>query len=1086
MAESTHAARAGSAVPMMLAGVTISPLDMLHGIQVGVLVVDRERRLIFVNRWFADKTGLVTANILGCHLEELFPTAERTVIERALTATLLNGQTTCWQGTVALEGGHSLMAEFTATPIHHDQEVTAAQISCVDISTRQKALAETDRCRQDLERQKQEAEALYGIGLTSALTLSLNEVAHIIYLQVDRLFDFSTFALVLYDAESEKLTTELHIREGHYVPGEQWSLSQDSGPLGQVIRTGRPLLIHDWERERPRWPTQVGPLVEPGMRSLLSVPMVVKGRVLGLLCLQSPAPEAFDERDRRSLYYIADQATMVIENARLYRQTEQQLRELQEANREMQVLQDLSSVLQASLDLRNVLRLVVNGITTWLDYHVAFLALTDERRNALIVRAQVSMANAKEEKRTAITLPWKGMYLSLEQNNGLIVRAARQARIATTDSFTELWGDAMPAEKVTRLQRELQVNSVVTVPLLAHGRLVGNLVAGTCRHEIPGREIALLSAFANQSAIAIENARLYEAQRRRVAQLEAIRDLGQQIASCLDHRQVLTRSADLIRKRFSYDLVRIWLNDNGPGELRLEAQSPPTAAGAITVINAQAARQHIVSWVALHGRPLMIKDLEREERHDAEERRGAELAVPISLGDHVHGVLEAYRAEPNAFDESDLFILESLSNQIAIAVENARLYDSMNRRLAEVTTLYMLANQISSSLDLGQVLDSVVNILRRVLNCRGCCIFLLDRDREWLEIRAASGIKPRWQREARLRLGEGISGLVAKEAKPLYIPDTQNDPRFVVFDPVVRSLLVVPLAFKGKVIGTLNVDDDKPNAFEEEETRLLSIAAAQAAAAIEHAKLFQDLKERAEKLAQAHRELQESDRLKSEFVQNMSHELRTPLTFIKAYVELLLGGTMGPLSERQRESLQIVADRTNTIIRLVNDILSLQQIERGDMRFSALSMSEVVRSCLRGAEATAREAGLELKEDVAPDLHPVWGDRARLGQVLDNLIGNAIKFSPDGGTITVRLRNDDGFVRVDVIDQGIGIPNDQLTKIFERFYQVDGSSKRRFGGTGLGLAIVKEIVEAHGGTITVESQVGRGSTFSFTVPVAPE
>lgn len=1079
-------ARAARAVPTSETSATlpVSPLDLLQGVRAGVLVVDGAQRLTFVNRWFANKVGLPAARLLGRRLEELFPTAERATVHGALNSVLTAGQTVCWQGTIVLEGRQRVMGEFTAAPIRNDGEVAAAQISCVDVSGRQEAPAEVNRYRQDLERQRKEVEALYGIGLTSALTLSPDEVAHIIYLQVDRLFDFATFALVLYDAESDELTTELHIDEGHPLLKARWSLAEDGGPVGWVVRTGKPLLIRDWQQERQRWPAQHGKLVRSDMRSWLGVPMVVKGRILGLLCLQSPRPQAFDERDRRSLYYIADQATMVIENARLYQQTEQQLHELQEANREMQVLQDLSSVLQASLDLRNVLRLVVNGITTWLDYHLALLAITDEKRNALVIRAQVVAPDVGAQSQPlAITLPWKGVCLEIERCDCLIVRAARRASIATTHSLAELWGDAVPPEEAARIQRELEINSVVTVPLLAHGRLVGNLVAGTRRQKISGREIALLSAFANQSAIAIENARLYEAQRRRVAQLEAIRDLGQQIASCLDHRRVLSRSADLIRKRFAYDRVRIWLNDEVTDELCLEAQSP-SAAGTVTRIDARASRQHVVSWVSLHGRPLLIKDLESEERHDAEERSGAELAVPISLGDQVHGVLEAYRAERNAFDESDLFILESLSNQIAIAIENARLYDSMNRRLAEVTTLYMLANQISSSLDLSQVLDSVVNILRRVLNCRGCCIFLLDDDREWLEIRAASGIKPRWQREARLRLGEGISGLVAKEAKPLYIPDTQQDPRFVVFDPVVRSLLVVPLAFKGKVIGTLSVDDDKPNAFEEEETRLLSIAAAQAAAAIEHAKLFQDLKERAEKLAQAHRELQESDRLKSEFVQNMSHELRTPLTFIKAYVELLLGGTMGPLSERQRESLQIVADRTNTIIRLVNDILSLQQIERGDMRFSAISIAEVVHSCLRGAEATAREAGLELQLDASPDLRPVWGDRARLGQVLDNLIGNAIKFSPDGGTITVRLRNEDGFVRVDVIDQGIGIPGDQLTKIFERFYQVDGSSKRRFGGTGLGLAIVKEIVEAHGGTITVESEVGKGSTFSFTVPVA--
>jgi signal transduction histidine kinase len=421
-------------------------------------------------------------------------------------------------------------------------------------------------------------------------------------------------------------------------------------------------------------------------------------------------------------------------------------------------------------------------------------------------------------------------------------------------------------------------------------------------------------------------------------------------------------------------------------------------------------------------------------------------------------------------------------------------YETSAQCLDQVSTLYLIANQVSSSLDLDAVLDSTVTILKQVLACRGSVIFLLDPDKKWLEMHASRGVKPQWQRDARMRVGEGISGKVAQEARPLYIPDTLKDPDFITFDPAVRSLLVVPLIHKGQVIGTLNVDDDKPNAFSGDIGQLLSIAATQVAEAIANAKLYQDLKERADKLAQAHRELQESDRLKSEFLQNTSHELRTPLTFIKAYVELLLNGTLGPLNERQRESLTVVSEWTNNVVNLVDSILTVQRVERGELDFALVDLSRIALASLQSAEAKAQQAGISLVQDIAPDLAQVWGDRARLEQVLVNLIGNAIKFSPGGGVITVRLRNetapplsaDNGtsFVRADVIDEGIGIAQDQLAKIFDRFYQVDGSSKRHFGGTGLGLAIVKETVEAHGGTVSVDSELGVGSSFSIRLPVA--
>ena len=352
-----------------------------------------------------------------------------------------------------------------------------------------------------------------------------------------------------------------------------------------------------------------------------------------------------------------------------------------------------------------------------------------------------------------------------------------------------------------------------------------------------------------------------------------------------------------------------------------------------------------------------------------------------------------------------------------------------------------------------------------------------------LEIKAAAGIRPRWRREARLRMGEGIAGKAMAEAKPLYIPDARQNPTFVPFDPAVRSLLVVPMISKGRVIGTLCIDDDKPDVFSSDDGRLLAIAAAQAAVAIENAQLYESLKKRAEELAKAYAELQALDRLQKEFVQNVSHELRTPLTFIKGYVELMLEEAMGELSELQRNSLHIVARRADVMTRLINNLLSLQQVEMESLRFTHVSLAEVTTMALESAEAAATKAGIVLEADIPETLPPVWADRNCLEQIFDNILGNAIKFSPDGGKIIVCIREEGEYLRVAVSDTGIGIPNDQLERIFERFYQVNGSPTRRFGGTGLGLALVKKTIEAHGGKVWAESQLGQGSTFFFTLPI---
>jgi signal transduction histidine kinase len=901
---------------------SLSPVptsELLDGIQAGILVLDRERRLLFVNHWLGEKVGQSVSQLLQTPLDDLLTVEGRAETVRSLSVLFDRGEAVNWQATICLGGEEEMAVEFLAVPIRSGETVTAAQVTCLDVSARGEMAMRCDQFFQALEYQRLETAALYSIGAASALTLELDGVASVVYAQVERLFTFSTFAIVLYEAERDELCPVLIVRGGHPIAVECWSLSTDQGMIGWGVRNGESLLIQDLAQEADRWPIAQDRIVDVNTRSWLGVPLVVQERVLGILCLQDEKPGAFGEDDRRSLRAMADHAAMVIENVRLYRQTESQLRELQQANREMQALQDLSGMLQSSLDRRNVFQMIVRGLVDGLEYDLAMLAVIDERERAFVVRAiDTALAQEQTEGVTAVR-SWQDASISLDQRENLSVRAALEGRIATTHSLYDLLRPLSDLDTASAVQEALGVQTLVAVPLLARGKLVGNLLAGASNPEIAEREIALLSALANQSAIAIEN---------------------------------------------------------------------------------------------------------------------------------------------------------------------AQLYSKVNRRLDEVSTLYALAHQISYSLDLDVVLDSIVNALRRVLDCRGSCIFLLDEETQWLEIRASSGIKPRWQRDARLRLGEGIAGRVAQEARALYIPDAHLDHDFVTFDPSVRSLLVVPLRLKGKVIGTLNVDDDKPNSFSPDEGRLLSIAAAQAAVAIDNAQVYKDLKEREEKLAQAYAELQEASRLKSEFLQNVSHELRTPITFIKGYVDLMLDGVLGPVTEQQRDKFGIVASRTDAVVHLIDDIFSLQRLEREGLDLAAVSLDQIAHVSVQSAEVAARQRGVALVEDFEPELRAVWGDRIRLSQIFDNLIENAIKFSPKGGTITVRLCNGQGHVRVDVIDEGIGIPQDKQSRIFERFYQVDGSSTRQFGGTGLGLAIVQEIVEAHGGVISVASELGAGSTFSFTIPVA--
>ncbi len=433
-------------------------------------------------------------------------------------------------------------------------------------------------------------------------------------------------------------------------------------------------------------------------------------------------------------------------------------------------------------------------------------------------------------------------------------------------------------------------------------------------------------------------------------------------------------------------------------------------------------------------------------------------------------------------DDTTRRLLMALADIAAVAIDKERLHQETADRLAEVSTLYTLSTQITGSLSLSRVMESIVTILKVTINCRACSIFLVDPVTEALRLEASSGLPVERRASAQLKTDQGIGGRVFKERRSIYIPDARSMPGLGYFDPEVVSLLVVPLIVRNQAIGLLALDDTKASAFGDE-VRLLTIVAAQAAVAIENAQLYESLQVSYHDLEGAYDALRELDRMKSELIQNVSHELRTPLTFIKGYLELLQDGDMGELNEEQKTALNIVAGKASLLSRLVDDIIALQYA-RERVQLRALSLAEVGHNALRTAHASADQARIALHDEIPEDLPPVLGDEQRLGQVLDNLLSNALKFSDPGGTVTMRMREEGGFIRTEVEDQGIGIPADKLSHVFERFYQVDGSTTRRFGGTGLGLAIVKQIVETHEGQVGVRSKQNEGSCFYFTIPTA--
>ncbi len=301
------------------------------------------------------------------------------------------------------------------------------------------------------------------------------------------------------------------------------------------------------------------------------------------------------------------------------------------------------------------------------------------------------------------------------------------------------------------------------------------------------------------------------------------------------------------------------------------------------------------------------------------------------------------------------------------------------------------------------------------------------------------------------------------------------------FEPPVLgflSYLAAPLRLGEEYLGTVYLLSRPAQRVQRGAEELLDAIGGQLAIAVRNVQFTQEL-------AAANEELLHVDRLKSDFLATMSHELRTPLTSIVGYTDMLISGLAGEVSDKQRALLRSVLNSSDTLLNLINDLLDLTKVEAGkmDLSLEPVDLKAVVGDVLSVVGPKAREKNIEVSSLLPGALPPLLADASRLEQVLMNLVTNAVKFTPEFGSVTIEGRPlSTGFVEVRVSDTGIGIRAEDFDRIFERFSQIDNTSTRSQGGTGLGLAITRDLIHLHGGTITVQSQAGKGSVFVFTIP----
>lgn len=447
------------------------------------------------------------------------------------------------------------------------------------------------------------------------------------------------------------------------------------------------------------------------------------------------------------------------------------------------------------------------------------------------------------------------------------------------------------------------------------------------------------------------------------------------------------------------------------------------------------------------------------------------------------GGIALYWNEIRPFNTLQINTGHTLAHMIALAINTITLFTQTNRSLLREKQLNEISRALNTTPDLPTLLGNIVKLTAELIHADASLLGLvIDRDIMTFyphNVPSSMNLRP----APRPR---GLAWEIVRTREPILLTDYPNHPEAMQkwVEAGVTSFVGVPLRSHNNCLGMLALFNlnKSANTFDQRDLDLAISVGQQAGTAIQNLRLLSETQQRAAAMAAALNRQAELDMMKNNFTQSVSHELRSPLGIIYGYAELLASGSLGDLNEEQQQSSKIIMRRVLMLTNLVDDLTALLAAETQELRREEIDTTLLVYSLLADYQMRAEDLEIILEAEIEDPIPWVRGDSTHLRRVFDNLVSNAFKFTPPNGRITLRLKTEGDAVCIEVADSGEGIPEDKLSRIFERFYQVEGGSTRRHKGTGLGLTLVKEIVEAHRGTVSVNSQLGKGTTFTIMLP----
>lgn len=883
-------------------------------------------------------------------------------------------------------------------------------------------------------------------------SLHLENVLHTIASEARQLLKANSSRIHLRDRGSDVLRCVIVLPDEPQAAPPFPNVKIGKGITGSVAMSGLPEVVKNTQKDRRHlrlWDTSK----ERQPESVALAPLKIRQQVIGVMVVsRRDTSNPFSATDLPLLTALADQAAVAIENVRLFEAERRRLEELTflhavamagaESSSEDELLERVTKLIGTAIASKSYGILLLNEAHGTLQTHTSY------RGAEAIISARHGIVG-----RTATSgQPWR------------IDDMAREPR-----SFA--------IEKDTR--------SVLCVPLKIGKQVMGvvNLESPT-PHAFSEAERRLLTTLAGQLGTALEKVRLFEAEHRRAMQQRRLARAAGNMLAVLNVSELWPTVTAATQETLDADRTAVFLYD--PKYITC-----PYAHG-LSGTYIEELKQNFDdapdSRVLYHGQPIAVDDVASDPTTEklrelmTQEGFRSYAVFPLSHTKGLMGGLAVYRDSSQSFTQDDLATGQTLAHIIAAALQNIQLFAEKTHALLREQRFNEITRALNRAPDLPTLLASFVRMATELIHADAGALGLVVNGHTMTfypyNLPEQFTLQP-------LPKSKGLSWYIVETGDAYRLSDYKQHPkaRQEWIEAGVHAFIGVPLVANEERLGALtlfNLDPDK--LFSRRDLALAESVGRQAGVAIQNARFYSEIKQRAQTLSNTLARQEELDNLKDLFIQNMSHELRTPLGLIYGHAELLESGSMGLLEPEQLDSVRIIARRARMLSDLVEDLSALLAVETQEFKRELISPAELIHAILLDFQIMAEEMDITLQTEIEPELPWLKGDVTHLSRVFDNLLGNAFKFTPAGGTVTVHVWPEGKNVGIEVTDTGIGIPEDELDYIFERFYQVKPTSRPRQPGTGLGLALVKEIVEAHKGQVTVHSQEGKGTTFRITLP----